>query len=302
MNQTYIQQVRLLLRILPEIDKITDFVLHGGTAINLFYHNMPRLSVDIDLTYVPHGDRNTDLKRISELLNHFSGRLKKIIPGISIKSGISGSDEVKLFCRSNKVEVKIEVNTINRGIIGIPTRRTLCIAAQEKFNTWCEIRTVPIEQLFGGKIVAALDRQHPRDLFDIKKLMEYQGVNTKILIGFLFCLFSSKRPLDEVLQPNLMDYSHLISNQFSGMTNEEFTDVIYKNVREELISKIIGSLSKNQKKMIISFVEANPCWIYGNWGSYPGIAWKMKNLLHLKETNPLKFHEQAERLKSILFP
>lgn len=300
MNETYVQQVSLLLRILPEINKIDDFALHGGTAINLFYHNMPRLSVDIDLTYIPFSDRNTDLKMISKLLKNLSIRLKKTIPGISLNAGRSGGDEVKLFCRLNTSEVKIEVNTINRGLMALSLQKYLCNAAQEKFNTWCEIRTVPIEQLFGGKIVAALDRQHPRDLFDIKKLMEYRSIDTKILIGFLFCLFSSKRPLDEVLQPNPMDYNHLINNQFSGMTTETFTVETYETVRAKLIRTIISSLRKDQKTMILSFAETNPIWLYGDWGSYPGIAWKMKNLVHLKETDPSKFQNQIEKLRSIL--
>ncbi|TVQ06348.1 MAG: nucleotidyl transferase AbiEii/AbiGii toxin family protein [Bacteroidetes bacterium] len=301
MNETYVQQVRLLLRILPEINKIDEFALHGGTAINLFYHNMPRLSVDIDLTYIPFGDRNTDLKMISKLLNHLSNRLMRTIPGISLKSGSSGGDEVKLFCKLNTSEVKIEVNTINRGLMDLPSQKYLCMAAQERFNTWCEIKTVPIEQLFGGKIVAALDRQHPRDLFDIKKLMEYRSIDTKMLIGFLFCAFSSKRPLDEILQPNPMNYNHLINNQFLGMTNEAFTIETYETVRAKLISTIISSLSKDQKTMILNFAETNPVWLYGDWGSYPGIAWKIKNLVHLKETNPSKFQKQIEKLKSILF-
>lgn len=300
MNETYEQQVRLLLRILPEISKIDDFALHGGTAINLFYHNMPRLSVDIDLTYVPFSDRNSDLKKIGKLVNHLSDRLKKTIPGISVNPGNSGGDEVKLFCRLSNSEVKIEVNTINRGLMEPPTLKSLCIAAQEKFNTWCEIRTVPAEQLFGGKIIAALDRQHPRDLFDIKKLMEYRSIDYKILIGFLFCLFSSKRPLDEILQPNFMDYSHLIDNQFSGMTTEDFTSETYKIVREKLLRTIIGSLSKEQKSMILGFAAIKPSWLYGNWDNYPGIAWKIKNLVYLKENNPSKFHMQIEKLKSIL--
>lgn len=51
MNDKYNHQVRLLLAVLPEIAKEHCFALHGGTAINLFIRNMPRLSVDIDLTY-----------------------------------------------------------------------------------------------------------------------------------------------------------------------------------------------------------------------------------------------------------
>lgn len=237
---------------------------------------------------------------IGRLLNQLLGRLKRVIPGISVKQGISGGEEVKLFCRLGAAEVKIEVNTINRGLIDLPVQRALCIAAQEKFNTWCEIRTVPVGQLFGGKIVAALDRQHPRDLYDIKKLLEHRSIDSTILTGFLFCLFSSKRPVDEILRPNLIDYSHLMNNQFSGMTSEEFTIDSYQTVREKLIKTILGSLSQAQKTMILSFADTSPIWLYGDWSNYPGIAWKTKNLEHLKKNNPSKYRSQIEKLKLIL--
>lgn len=300
MNQPYLQQVRLLLQILPEISKIDDFVLHGGTAINLFYHNMPRLSVDIDLTYVPYSDRNTDLGKISKLLNELSNKLKRIISGIQVKTGNLSGDEVKLFCRRGNVEVKIEVNTINRGLMGTPVKKVLCKKAQDVFNTWCEINTVPTEQLFGGKIIAALDRQHPRDFFDTKKLFEGRCIPSNLLIGFLFCLLSSKRPIEEILKPNWLDNDHLIINQFSGMAQENFTTDDYQQARKYLINYILNSLTIDQKVMILRFAETRPVWIYGDWSRYPGIAWKMKNLAILKKNNPSKFRNQIKKLESII--
>lgn len=64
MNSHYKNQVALLLSILPEVAKEKDLAVHGGTAINLFVRNMPRLSVDIDLTYIPVRDRTTSLLAI----------------------------------------------------------------------------------------------------------------------------------------------------------------------------------------------------------------------------------------------
>jgi len=68
MKKTYRQQVSLLLSVLPEVAKERCFALHGGTAINLFIRNMPRLSVDIDLTYLPIENREPSLKNIAEAL------------------------------------------------------------------------------------------------------------------------------------------------------------------------------------------------------------------------------------------
>jgi predicted nucleotidyltransferase component of viral defense system len=300
MNQAYIQQVNLLLRILPEINKIDDFALHGGTAINLFYHNMPRLSVDIDLTYIPFNDREKDLRDIGVLLENLSARLKRIIPGISIKSSHPEKDEVKLFCRLTNSEVKIEVNTINRGLMDDPQIMTLCNAAQQKFNSWCEMKIVPIGQLFGGKIVAALDRQHPRDIFDIKKLLEKGNLDPHIIKGLLFCLFSSKRPIDEILKPNMLEYNQLIENQFSGMTQDNFTPSDYHVVRNRLNNDILNLLNEDQKSMILSFCETNLEWIYEDWSKYPGIAWKLRNLKKLKRINPDKFNKHINTIKAIL--
>lgn len=53
----FAQKVDLLLRLLPLIMEEKVFAVHGGTAINLFLRNLPRYSVDIDLTYIPLADR-----------------------------------------------------------------------------------------------------------------------------------------------------------------------------------------------------------------------------------------------------
>ena len=76
MLDRYIDQVRLLIDVLPHIAKENVFALKGGTAINLFYRDMPRLSVDIDLTYLPVEDRNASLRHIDEALD-------RIMEGIS---------------------------------------------------------------------------------------------------------------------------------------------------------------------------------------------------------------------------
>lgn len=71
MKEAYKKQVSLLLDILPEVAKEDVFALHGGTAINLFCLNMPRLSVDIDLTYIPASeDRDRDLQNIRSALEN----------------------------------------------------------------------------------------------------------------------------------------------------------------------------------------------------------------------------------------
>ena len=68
MEDRYKKQVALLIRIMPSVYRIKDFAVHGGTAINLFHKNMPRYSVDIDLTYIPIESRNVSLNTINTKL------------------------------------------------------------------------------------------------------------------------------------------------------------------------------------------------------------------------------------------
>lgn len=165
MEKIYRQQVSLLLSVLPEVAKEKCFALHGGTAINPFVRVRPRLSVDIDLTYLPIEDRETSLKHIAEALVRIKTSLEKVITGVRITPRL---DAGKLQISANRVDIKLEVNLVNRGIIADPKDMTLSEKAQTSFEAFCITQVVPIGQLFGGKIVAALDRQHPRDLFDAK--------------------------------------------------------------------------------------------------------------------------------------
>lgn len=119
----YKAHVDLLLTILPLVAKEKSFALKGGTAINLFVREMPRLSVDIDLTYTSIFDnRDNALKNISDALDRIETDIKKAVPGISITRVPHGQgDDVKLNCQTLTAHVKIEVNTITRGII-LPVR------------------------------------------------------------------------------------------------------------------------------------------------------------------------------------
>lgn len=299
MDEQYTRQVALLLRIIPELNKIPEFAMHGGSAINLFHHDMPRLSVDIDLTYIPFDTREKDLQNIDSLLKKLSAKLNRTLPGIQINKGTHYDEEVKLFCRYKNAEVKIEVNTINRGLMGASEQYMLCKAAQDYFNLFCEMNIVPKAQLFGGKMVAALDRQHPRDLFDTKKLFDTTNFTPELMDGFLFCLFSSKRPLNEILAPNFLNQESALTNQFSGMSSQTFTYAMLENERKRLIASIHKHMTSEQKQMILSFAKGQPDWLNEDWSIFPGIAWKLKNINKLKQRNPVKFRDQITKLEKL---
>lgn len=302
MKEAYKKQVSLLLDILPEVAKEDVFAIHGGTAINLFCLNMPRLSVDIDLTYIPFSEnRDADLKNIRSALDRIKERLKKQMPIIRFSDSARAEEELKLICTMPDAMVKIEVNQINRGIIGDSKLMVLCDNAQETFDKFCEVRTVSQKQLWGGKIIASLDRQHPRDLFDIRNLMTEVGYSDEIKEGFLFFLLCGKRPMHEILNPHSVNQSAVFESQFKGMTDNSFGYDEYENIRKLLIKTVNESLTKEDKEFLLAFTKGEPDWAKVDYSKYPAIRWKLLNINKLKETNLLKHEEQVETLKHVLF-
>lgn len=301
MKDTYKKQVALLLDILPDVAKEEVFALHGGTAINLFCLNMPRLSVDIDLTYIPASEsRDVDLQNIRSALERMKERLRKRIPGISFTDPIRAKEELKLICSTPDAMVKIEVNQINRGIIADTELAILCDKAQETFDKFCEVRMVPQKQLWGGKINAALDRQHPRDLFDVKNLINDIGYSTEIKEGFIFFLLCGKRPIQELLNPRPIDQSAVFESQFNGMTDNSFGNEEYQATREQLIRLINESLTSEDKKFLLAFSKGEPDWRKVDYSKYPAIKYKLLNINKLKENNPQKHKEQMEIIEQVL--
>lgn len=294
MNNLYKEQVRLLLRMLPVIYREEDFAVHGGTAINLFIKNLPRYSVDVDLTYIPLGSREESLAEIDKKLATISQQLQRAVPGINIRPVPN-----KLLCTLGRSTVKIEVNGIKRGIIGPTIDLPLCDKAQAEFGMYCKARIVTLEQLYGGKIAAALSRQHPRDLFDYK-YMETDKIDG-LKRGFMFALLGSDKPFIESLSPNNINQQEALENQFRGMTNIPFTYENYENARKKLIASINAMLSEEDKAFLVSFEEGNPQWKesgYSDFRDFPSVQWKLLNVNKLKTQNPAKHRQEVERLRS----
>jgi len=295
MNKLYTQKVELLLRILPVISQEDCFAIHGGTAINLFVKDLPRYSVDIDLTYTPLEDRTTSINNINKRLIVISDKIRKVQKGIRVTHR---PDTCKLLCEYQNKQIKIEVNQTKRGLVcGKVVRMPLCHKAQRLFRLYSEANVVPLPLLYGGKVAAALSRQHPRDLFDIR----YMDVSIEsIKDGFIFCLLGSDRPIYESFAPNLIDQRDAMINQFAGMTDIDFSYPEFEATRSNLIKEVNSILTDSDKQFFIGFESGEPNWenpTYSSFKDYPSILWKQLNIKKLKEINPEKFNEEVTRLK-----
>ena len=260
---------------------------------------MPRYSVDIDITYIPIQEREESLKAINIHLVELKQMIEKTIPGIRITHK---PDVWKLLCIKDGAIVKIEVNGTKRGLIGETEDKSLCTKAQSEFNMGCKARLVSFSQLYGGKISAALSRQHPRDLFDCKYMP--LDLLDEVKSGLISCLLGSDKPILESLQPNPVDQRYALENQFKGMTDVPFLYEDYETTRKELIKGIYNGLTNEDKVFILSFEQGKPEWSIccaGDLSTYPSVKWKQQNILKLKETNLEKFVAGVEKLREFLF-
>lgn len=299
-SPVYRAQVDLLLKVLPYVAKEEIFALKGGTAINMFIREMPRLSVDIDLTYLPLDTRMEALSNIQEGLSRIKTDIEKNVPGITVNSvPLNGGTDVKLNIQGQGAQIKIETNTITRGNV-FPTKLMQVVdSVQDDFGKFAAIRIVSIAELYGGKICAAIDRQHPRDIFDVKLLLENEGFTDEIWEGFKIGLISHYKPISELLSPLLKDQKSAFANQFAGMTTVDFSYEDYETIRALLVKTIRKRLTQNDKLFFISFENGEPNWELfpiPKLKDLPAVQWKLININKLKKGNPRKHEQMIQNL------
>jgi len=301
-DTVFFKQAELLLRILPLIYKEDVFALKGGTAINFFVRDLPRLSVDIDLTYLPVTDRDFALNEIRSILLLISEEIKKRIPGTGvIPKRIHGTEIVRgLIVAREGVTVKIEPNLVLRGSVYPPEIKTLSKKAQDLFELSLQGRTLSSYDLYAGKICAALDRQHPRDLFDVHLLLKSDGLKPETRRAFVIYLVSHPRPMVEILSPQRKDIRDIFEKEFKGMIAESITFETLETTRNELIGIIREELTPDERKFIVSMKRGQPAWDLlelEGIKDLPAVKWK---LLNISKMDPSKHRKAIHKLRDYL--
>lgn len=242
-DEEYRRQARLLVLVLPSVADETCFALKGGTAINLFVRDLPRLSVDIDLTYLPVAGRDESLRDIDAALRRIADGIGRRIRGVRVQPAVLRGEHAvnKLFVRDGRVQVKIEVTPVLRGCVYEPEEREVSPAVERQFG-YAAIKVVSFADLFAGKLVAALDRQHPRDLFDVRGLLAREGLDDRLRTAFIVYLISHNRPLAELLAPARRDIAEEFRRGFAGMTEVPVALDDLVRSREHLIAEAVGRM------------------------------------------------------------
>lgn len=298
----YLRQVALLLRIMPAVAEEECFALKGGTAINLFVRDLPRLSVDIDLTYLPVADRATSLEGVDSALERIADRIKRGVPGTRIQRGKTREEQktIKLLVDTGGTTVKIEVTPVLRGCVFAPEQRETTDAVQERIG-YAAMQVVSFADLFAGKIVAALDRQHPRDLFDVRELIAREGIRDDLRRAFLVYLVSHGRPMAEVLSPRRKDLTAEFAQGFEGMTAEPVPLEALAATRERLIELMVAHMPPAHRAFLIALKGTGDA----DWEGLglaaarelPAVQWRLQNLAKLDAKQRATL---TERLTTVL--
>jgi predicted nucleotidyltransferase component of viral defense system len=297
-RETYRKQVALLVRILPLVAEESCFALKGGTAINLFVRDMPRLSVDIDLTYVPVAPRVESLAAIDAAMKRIVARVQKAVRAAKITDSKLEGAITRLTVREAGVQTKIEVTPVLRGCVYEPQTRAVSDSVESAFG-FAEMPVVSFADLYAGKIVAALDRQHPRDLFDVRDLLANEGIDDSLRKAFIVYLLSHDRPMSEVLAPTRKDISAEFLRGFEGMTEEQVSRDELIAAREALIAEIVGRMPDSHRRFLVSFERGEPDWALldvPGAAELPAVKWRQLNLDKLPAKKRAELVEALEKV------
>ncbi len=284
-DELYRRQAALLVRALPLVAVETCFALKGGTAINLFVRDMPRLSVDIDLTYLPVAGRETSLREIDTAMRRIASSVETGIRGAHVsRSALQGENCItKLVVRADDVQIKIEVTPVLRGCVYDPATMSVSPRVEDQFG-FAENQVVSFPDLYAGKIVAALDRQHPRDLFDVRDLLANEGVSDELRKAFIVYLLSHNRPMAEVLLPVRLDIAAEFDRGFVGMTETPVSLNELLQAREDLIGAIAGNMPADHRRFLVTVERGEPEWTLLDLPGaevLPAVRWRLQNLAKL---------------------
>ena len=302
MIDRYLAQVRLLLSILPEIARETAFALKGGTAINLFYRDLPRLSVDLDLTWLPVTDRRSSLLDIDDALNRIAAAITERHPRFQPRRAAGGGGaDTRVLVRDGRAQVKIETSPVTRGAVYPARSMPTSEAVTERFGFF-EANVLAFEDLYGGKLHAALDRRHPRDLFDVMLLYENEGLTDDLFRVFMVYVASSGRPMHELLAPPTPFRRDLYDEEFVGMTREAVSLDALADAARTFHADIKSRLHGDVAAFLLSLHDAEPDFgLLGLPGAadLPAVRWKLVNLNKLRDTNPAKHAAQRGALEGL---
>ena len=299
-SNPYFRQVELIVRVMPLVAREPGFALKGGTAINLFVRDLPRLSVDIDLAYLILDSRDDAFAAIEDGLRRLADDIRRVIREATVNAAPGEGGRVqRLQVSAGGIGIKIEVSPVLRGSVTPATEMTVSDCVAYQFG-YAEARVLAPDELYAGKLVAALDRQHPRDLFDVMLLLADEGISKALMDCFVIYLVSSNRPIAELLCPNLLPLQPVFDQQFQGMSLLAVTVDELDQARARMIQEIRRQLTEKQMAFLLSFKSGEPDWSllkHTVASNMPAVQWKLRNI---RKMNPARRSQALKKLERAL--
>ena len=244
--------------------------------------------------------RDEALADITQALNNIAKAIERHITGARVQVKKMKDIAAKLVVSLGDVQIKVEPNQALRGSVYPPETRNLCVEAQTLFEQFASARTLSPADLYGGKICAALDRQHPRDLYDVCLLLENEGFTPEIRRAFVVYLASHDRPMHELLDPQLKDITSVYATQFVGMARDDRSVETLLETRERLIALVRHGLDHDEKRFLLSVKRGEPDWDVlqiARLKDFPALQWKLMNIRRMDRR---KQAEALAKLQTIL--
>ena len=281
-DRRYTDRVRLLVEILPVLAQEPRFALKGGTAINLFEHDLPRLSVDIDLAWLPANDYATDVKSIAEALERLAAMMRARPMQLQGQTSRGeGGALTRLVVSRGRTRVQIETTPVMRGTVHPVRTMTVRPKVEEAFG-FAEVQVLDFADLYAGKLSAALSRQHPRDLFDVGLLLRDERADQSLWRTFLVYLTCSPKPVWDMLAPPVpADFAATFETHFKGMTTAPVSMDALLKTREQLLARVAGWLDPSSRAFLLSVETERPDFgLIGllHAADLPGVRRKLYNL------------------------
>ena len=271
--------------------------LRGGTAINVCFEQLPRLSVDIDLAATRDGNRENMLRDRSRIRERLSEIVESTAYELDRHFEAYGLDRFELKYRNifgNSDRLKVEINYI---AARIPIYEPITVKPTNLFGINMEgIRTLSFPEVYGSKIEALLKRGAARDLFDVymlarrskeslelPKLRKCAIFSCCVEIPWDFRASLARSPADTMQERQVRQDLHPFLRQ-----NTQFE---LSEVRETVggFWADLFKLESDETQFLASFFEEKrylPALLFcdaGHLKNHPGIAWRLKQFSRSQE-------------------
>ena len=300
-SNPFYKQVSLLVQLLPVVGHQGCFALKGGTAINLFIRDLPRLSVDIDLVFLPMTNREQALVEIDTALNSIATEIEQRFSDCTVMAqpNHATGSLLKLNIARADGRVKIEVTPVLRGTVYETEICAVRTSVESQFG-FAEMRLLSFNDLYAGKLCATLDRQHPRDLYDTLLLLDNEGIIRDLIRAFIAYLIGHNRPMAELLAPRVKPLAEVHASEFSGMAIHEVDIEVLEATLPRLVNTIMDHLTEEDRAFLLSFKKGTPNWEHlgiPHIKQLPSVRWKLKNLERMSSS---KRTEAIVKLEAVL--